>query len=197
MYKILNNPVIYSLTQKLFGFGGKRLKEQMFREILAQLPPARVLVDIGCGPSSHLFQYKMNPLGVDLSQSYIRKYCTSGHSGIVASVEALPIASGSINGVWSTGLFHHVPDNIAKKGISEMVRICSPSGYVVILDAVLPESTRRKPAAAAIRYLDRGKFMRHQIDFKNILPHRERWQVKRITYNMITRIEMLVMIFPA
>lgn len=98
------------------------------------------------------------------------------------SAVALPFSDGSFDGVWSVGLLHHLPDDMARQAVREMVRVCCPSGYIVILDAVLPDPIWRRPLAYALRRADRGKFVRRENEFKTILPPDKCFATERFTY---------------
>lgn len=92
--------------------------------------------------------------------------------------------------MWSVGLIHHVSDDIARQVIGEALRVCRPGGYAVIMDAVLPEAAWTRPMAFALRRLDRGRFMRSQEQLEDLLPERQTWTTRRVTYS-INGLELL------
>ncbi len=118
-------------------------------------------------------------------------YASADGTGVVASAAALPFATGSFDGVWSIGLFHHLSDEIAGRVVDEALRVCTPGGYAVIMDAVLPESPWRRPVAYGLRRLDRGRFMRSQSQLETLLERRGAWSTRRVTYSL-NGLELLI-----
>jgi SAM-dependent methyltransferase len=182
LFKILDHPWVYQLSQPIITMGGTIIFARRLKEILDQLPPAGSLLDVGCGPRSHLFRFGLRPFGVDVSPDYVYKYIRMGASGVAASAEALPFSSESFNGIWSIALFHHLPDPQASMTIQEFLRVCHSPGYVVIMDWVSPRHRWRRPLAAGIQRLDRGKFIRSQQEMEALLPDRHNWSIQRFTY---------------
>jgi len=194
MKEILDNPWFYELSQSLITLGGPIVISRRIKRLLSQLPPAESLLDVGCGPSSYLFRAGLRPVGVDLSSVYISRYMQVGEMGVAASAHALPFAPNSFGGIWTTYLLHHLPDSVALKTVQEFLRLCSKPGYVAILDMISPRSKWRRPLAALIHYLDRGKFIRSQEDLEALLPDRAKWSTCRIT-NSPTGLETLICLY--
>ena len=48
--------------------------------------------------------------------------------------ENLPLSDNSVDVVYSSLVFHHLPNDIKKKAIDEMYRVLKPGGQVVIAD---------------------------------------------------------------
>jgi SAM-dependent methyltransferase len=183
VYRVLDNPWLFELSQHVFAPGAVAAITGHISDIINQLPKYRVILDVGCGPSSWLNRVGLKPIGIDLSRAYVRAYCLESGPALVASADAIPFRSGSIEGVWSIGLMHHLPDNTASAAILEFMRICGSPGYVVVLDGVLPDSSWRRPVAALFRRMDRGRFMRSQTALESLLPNRADWAVRRFTYS--------------
>ena len=191
VFRLLGRPWIYRLSQLLLAPGAEKAIREKIQNLLTKLPPADRILDVGCGPSSWLWRVGLCPVGVDLSWPYVLEYTRRGANAVVASAEALPFSPQSFDEVWSIGLLHHLPDSLAGAAIRGSMRVCRSGGYVVMLDAVLPRSTWRRPMATLIRRLDRGKFMRSQGEFELLLPARDSWSVQRRTYS-VTGLEMLI-----
>lgn len=121
-------------------------------------------------------------------------YVQQGGQAVQGSGAQLPFAQESFSGVWSIGLFHHLPDATAHDVLAEAIRVCRPGGYIAILDAVLPHSRWRRPLASVIRALDRGEFMRSEEKLKSLLPFFDKWKITRLTY-AATGLEMLSFVF--
>lgn len=193
IYKLLENPTFYSFVQWAFSIGGTGMLDEMFAKTLPELSSCTSVLDVGCGPKSKFSQYDIHPTGFDLSLEYIKAFTAAENQpGCVGSIGMLPFSDKVFDAVLSFGLFHHVPDEIAAQGISEMLRVCNDHGRVIIWDAVMPKQKLLRPQAWLIRRLDRGEFVRHEKKFVKLLPDKDRWTVSRFTYNRITGVELLV-----
>jgi len=181
-YRILENPHLYRFCQQILGPGGEKdLRAEITRN-LGQLPSAELLLDVGCGPNSWLWREGLHPVGVDISFSYSQAYKGRGEPAVTASAGELPFAEGVFGAVWSIGMLHHLPDELAGMAVAEMTRVTAPGGYCMIFDAVMPRSAWLKPLAWGIRRLDRGGFMRGQDRLQGLLPGNY-WAVKRCSYS--------------
>jgi SAM-dependent methyltransferase len=197
-FRLLEKPLLYRLTQAVLAPGADHLVQGYIRELLEELPAgqhqaqcALPHIDIGCGPSSWLWQVDLRPVGVDISFAYSSQYHKYGEPATTASAEALPFASYSFEAVWSIGMLHHLNDRLFQKSIREFFRLCRPKGTIVLIDAVLPKSVLRNPIAYAIRRSDRGRYVRSQADFEKLLPDRSKWSVTRRRYSY-TGLEILI-----
>ena len=189
-YRLLERPWIYRLSQFLLSLGIDKITPRI-KQLLTELPPASRVLDVGCGPSSWLWRVGLCPVGLDLSFAYILTFSQRRGQAVTGSADVLPFLDNSFDGVWSIGLLHHLPDDLARQAVSEMLRICRPGGYIVIVDAVLPEPAWQRPVAWMIRRLDRGRFMRTQKTLESIIFQREGWVCERITYSL-TGLEGLI-----
>ena len=194
IYKILEIPYVYKVVQFILSIGGKKLIKEILSNNIGNQKYTGLMLDVGSGPSSKFADFGLDTIGLDISFEYISNLCKNHDSskGVVASIDSVPLRANSFDAVFSLGLFHHVPDNIAKCGLAEILRVCKSGGQIIIMDAVLPEKKLKRPFASIIRKLDRGKYMRRQNDFQNLLPNSEKWEIQRITYNNITKVEMLI-----
>jgi SAM-dependent methyltransferase len=184
IYHFLDNPKLYKLCASLLGPGGEKDLRNKIRHLLSMLPPARRLLDVGCGPSSWLWHENLHPIGLDVSWSYAHAFMAHGEPAVNASAEHLPFHDGSFDGVWSIGLFHHLPIQIARKAIAECVRVTAPGGYCIIFDNVFPEPIWSRPLAWLIRKMDRGRFVRRQMVLESLLGDREQWHCERFSYSL-------------
>jgi SAM-dependent methyltransferase len=164
------------------------------QEITAGQKRTGAVLDVGCGPASRLQLIDIHPVGVDLNPSYCRAYAQLGGISVQGSANALPFADRSFAAVWSIGMFHHLPPEVAHEAVREMVRVCAPGGQVAILDGVLPRRPLLRLPALLIRRADRGRFMRSQEELTALLPDSSQWQVSRFTYTL-NGLEMLAMIY--
>ena len=92
------------------------------------LPPGRVL-DLGCGVG-HSFELlaPRETVGVDLSEDALRG---QERATIVADMRALPLPSGSFDGVLSVQSLEHVPD--PERVVAEARRVLAPAGTAVFV----------------------------------------------------------------
>lgn len=182
LYRLLERPWIYGLSQRLIAFGGEPITP-LVQQMLAQMPPARRVLDIGCGPSSYLWRAGLDPIGLDLSFDYVKSFNRQGRFAVTGSAIELPFGDNTIDGVWSIGLLHHLTDDMVQLAVNQMVKVCRVGGYIVIFDGVLPEYPWKHPLAHVLRKKDRGRFMRTQSDLEYFLLPREDWVCKRIQYS--------------
>jgi SAM-dependent methyltransferase len=182
IYRLLEQPWLYRLCQGVLAAGQERYITDGVRQLLTELPPAGQVLDVGCGPASWLWKVDMRPVGLDFSLPCATAYAQSGNFGVAGSAAALPFRTAAFDSVWSFGLLHHLPNDMARLAVMEMMRVCRPTGYVVVFDAVLPESAWDRPLAYMLRRADRGKFVRRQNEFKRILPAYDSFTIRRFTF---------------
>jgi ubiquinone/menaquinone biosynthesis C-methylase UbiE len=169
LYSLLSHPSIYSLSQTILAPGAHRRLSALLSELLTEIDPGSKVLDVGCGPSSWLAPSGIRAVGSDISERYIRKYSESGQGpAVVNSADTLPFASHCFDSVWSVALIHHLPDDVAKKALTEMVRVCKPGGYVIIMDAVMPRSALANPLSYILRRLDRGRYVRQETELLDL-----------------------------
>jgi len=191
---LLEQPLVYRLSQLLLAPGDQGILTQRIAGLARTLPDAQRLLDVGCGPRSWLWRIGLHPIGLDISQSYTVNFHGQSKPTVRASAAALPFASNSLNGVWSIGLLHHLPDLLAVATIEEMVRVCAFGGYVVIFDAVLPDPPLARPVAYFLRRIDRGRFVRREEELRSLISSFVPFTVERITYSH-TGLEALCMVY--
>lgn len=192
IYGLLDFPWVFRLQRMLLAPGQDRAFVRKIAGLQRQLPAARSVLDVGCGPASWLFGVGEHPVGLDLSVSYVQEYVRRGERAAVGSAAALPFRSAQFDGVWSIGLLHHLPDDIAAAVVREMLRVCRPPGYVVVLDAVMPRQAWRRPLAYVLRRLDRGRFVRSESALRSLFPPQFIWHPDRFTF-AATGLEALVL----
>ncbi len=191
IYDVLEVPWVYRFVQSVATLGAKTSTRREVEGLLARLPRAADVLDVGCGPSSRLWNSGLDPVGVDVSPRYVEEFKKRGRDAKVGPADNLPFASGSFDSAWTFGLLHHLDDSQANRCLAEMIRVVRPGGSLIVFDAVLPEPAWRRPLAWALRRLDRGNFMRHEQDLVALFPHRDQWHFKRRTYTL-TGLERLV-----
>lgn len=182
IYRVFDNPYCYQVAQTLLAPGSRRNILRYIENLTKQIPLTGKVLDVGCGPTSWLQSFDCQPFGLDLTHEYSRALARSGGVAITASADFLPFFDNIFQSVWSIGMLHHLPEQIARASINEMCRVCAWGGNVVILDAVLPNHAWGNPLAWLIRKMDRGNFMRTQTMLNSLLTQPYLWKTSRITY---------------
>lgn len=127
-------------------------------------------LDIGCGPRSMAAGVLPGRIvGVDVERAVLRDDPASGVQGVCASAAALPFAAQSFDGVVCFGLLHHLDDGEVRRALAEMRRVARPGATVLVFDAVRPRPPWRRPLAALLRALDRGRHLRTETALRRLL----------------------------
>ena len=184
----------YRLVQRLAAPGASRALRAMIVRWLARHPPPGHCLDVGCGPESWLRCVGVQASGVDLSPEFVAEFRRRGGEAVVGGATALPFADGAFDSVWCFGLLHHLADDAARRAVAEMQRVTRAGGCTVVFDAVLPRSAWRRPVAALLRRLDRGRWMRSEAALTSLLTPRAEWECGRLTYSL-TGLEGLLATF--
>ena len=102
----------------------------------ALLPPGAKVADIGCGPGHHaalLRERGLHAYGFDLS---LEMLSARGVPGVAqADMRALPLASGSLDAVWSAAAMLHVPRPDVPLALTEFARVLRPGGHLLLIVA--------------------------------------------------------------
>lgn len=179
--RLLGRPHCYRLVQALLAPGtGSVLARR-----LAARPSVRSglrCLDVGCGPASWLWRVGAKPIGLDCSLQSAAAFRRRGGVAVAASADALPFRDHRFDLVYSFGLLHHLDEETARRAVREMIRVTSPEGETIVVDAVRPERAWRRPVAWALRRLDRGGWVRSQAGIEALLPDRAEWSCERFAY---------------
>ena len=104
--------------------------------IAALLPPGARVADVGCGPGHHTELLRGRGLrvaGFDLS---LQMLSARGVPEVVqADMRALPLASSSLDAVWSAAAMLHVPRPDVPGALAEFSRVLRPGGHLVLIVA--------------------------------------------------------------
>jgi ubiquinone/menaquinone biosynthesis C-methylase UbiE len=185
IYRVLEIPLVYRMAQAVLAPGMDRIVTEHLSRTFAQMPPPVTILDVGCGPSSFLWNFGMKPVGLDLCHAYTKKFRDAGNLSVTASAAILPFPADSFDLVFSSSLLHHLPDAMARETIGEIVRITRPGGQAVLFDPVLPKAAWRRPQAWALCKLDRGKFIRSQGDYESSILGAREWKTTRFTHSYL------------
>ena len=110
IYRVLEIPFVYRMSQAILAPGHVRIISQHLSRALAQVPAPATVLDVGCGPSSFLWNLGMKPVGLDLCHAYTKKFHDAGNLSVTASAAVLPFPADSFDLVFSMDLLHHLPD---------------------------------------------------------------------------------------
>jgi len=179
IYRILDIPWVYRLTQLILAPGKAEVVAARIRDALPRAAQASEVLDIGCGPTSSFATVGVFPIGLDISTSYAQAYTRAGGVAAVGRADCFPFAPASFLAVCSVGLFHHMPDQEVHTCLREMLSCTKIGGQVIILDGVLPRFKWRRPLAYLIRRGDRGGFMRSEEALRALLPAEKTWNIVR------------------
>jgi SAM-dependent methyltransferase len=110
------------------------VRERFIEAVRAGDQRAPVL-EVGTGPGRDalaLVDAGLDVLGVDLSSGHAVRAAARGLTIAIASVRALPFATGSIGALWSMSTLMHVPDLAIDAAMREVARVLVPGATVAI-----------------------------------------------------------------
>lgn len=127
------------------------LQSGVFGQLRRVLQPEAVVLDVGCA-SGVRWLGNFHTVGVDLSFGSVRKTSAFYQLSVQASADKLPIASESVDVVYSSYFFEHVPPESKPQVLAELFRVMRPGAYCVVLFDVLSDgpfgrAARRDPGA--------------------------------------------------
>lgn len=117
------------------------VQEHIVRVSLQEASSPHTLLDVGCGTGRLLERlrraYPTSKLvGVDAAEGMVK--AAARRPGVLASVvtaEALPIAPGSVDLLFTTMSFHHWADQ--RRGLAEAQRVLAPGGRLLLADGIV------------------------------------------------------------
>ena len=141
----------YDIFTRLMGFGTNARNSRMVIE-LANVKPGESVLDVACGTGNLTLTARTyagasgKVHGIDASPEMIeaaRKKAAAAGTGVVFDVglaEKLAFPDGSFDVVISRLAMHHLPDEVKRAALAEMLRVLKPGGRVLIADFVQPTS---------------------------------------------------------
>lgn len=132
---------VYDFVCSFLGFG-KKFREKVLSRV--RIKSENVILDVGCGTGSFFSVLKEKypnvcAIGIDVDSKILKiaRKKLDKFSGITltrAEGESLPIRENSVDFVFSTLVFHHMPDDIKRKAIYEIYRVLKQDGKLIIAD---------------------------------------------------------------
>ena len=131
------------------------------------------ILDVGCGTGKYAI-FSCKYFGIDSNEDYIN-YAKKYHQGTFLKMDGtdLKFSDNTFDFVVNISTLHHVSDNVTKKMIVEMKRVCKKDGYIYIVDAVYPKNL----LGYILFKLDRGRYRRKFKELKNLVL-KDNFQVK-------------------
>jgi len=97
-----------------------------------------LILEVGCGTGEdavYVQKASNNIIGVDISNTALKKFKANGFEGILANTETLPFPDGLFDYIMCSGLLHHlVGQGDLIHYLNEFVRVTKPGGYVIALE---------------------------------------------------------------
>ncbi len=140
-----------------------------------ELRSGQAVLDVGCGTGTLAIEAAARVgaagrvAGIDPAPRQIaRAQSKARRAGLsldfrVAVIEALPFPEGAFDVVTSTLMMHHLPGELKRRGLSEIVRVLRPGGRLVVADFTRrpePDVTSTHPAAGETDIHDQPELMR-------------------------------------
>jgi ubiquinone/menaquinone biosynthesis C-methylase UbiE len=95
-----------------------------------RVPPARRLLELGCGPEPA----RGTCIGIDLDEDTARAAAATGVPCIAADARRLPLADRTVDGVLARGVLHHILN--LEIVLGEVRRVLEPGGFLLAIDAL-------------------------------------------------------------
>lgn len=192
IYRILNAPFLYELTQNLFWRKGKRL--EFIKNEISLLPGSKIL-DIGCGTgllykTINKHNIDIDYVGLDLNPSYI-EFATNQYPKAKFFCSDVANLSQIINEKFDViiilNVLHHLDDVLADNLLCECKQYLRENGRLLTLDPV------RTQRASLIERLmiesDRGQHIRNAEEYYALAKK----SFKRVKQKLKTRFLKLPM----
>lgn len=168
-HKILENPSVYDLAQKLLG------SDRVFKAVkdvvaikLKNISYNNVL-EVGCGTYLPGDYFTGKYVGIDINKKYIRKARAEGKGFFgVADAAALPFGSKTFDLIFTLGVLHHLDVSSRINMLSEMWRVCKTGGCLLLVDGLVPDN-KFNVIGYILAKLDRGSYKVKCDEFKEFI----------------------------
>lgn len=151
----------YDFHTRLLGLGANGSNSRMVIE-LANIQPGDTVLDVGCGTGNLTLtaQPYAGPggkvYGIDASPEMIevakKKAARSGQEVVfeVGLIEKLAFPEATFDVVINRLVIHHLPDDLKRRGFTEILRVLKPGGHLLIADFKPPTNPVLKHIASAL-----------------------------------------------
>lgn len=118
---------------------------------LAGVRAGQAVLDVGCGTGTLAIEAAARVgaagrvAGIDPAPRQLaRARAKARRAGLSIDfrsgvIEAIPFPDGSFDAVTSTLMMHHLPEDLRRQGLSEMLRVLEPGGRLVVADFTGPD----------------------------------------------------------
>ena len=141
----------YDLMTGLMGLGVKGANSRMVIE-LAGIKPGEKVLDVGCGTGNLTLAAKLSAgpggevHGIDAAPEMIavaRRKAQRTHLDVtfdVGLIEQIPFPDATFDAVINRLMMHHLPEDLKRAGLAEILRVLKPGGRLLIADFTPPSN---------------------------------------------------------
>lgn len=169
LYKILDHPGIFNLSQKILSFG-RTASLAYIADFLIKNSQGKIL-DLGCGTGRYSGLFREDYVALDINLEYLRYARSRVGKFICADSQYLPFKAGIFNTVFCVGFFHHISPSITQVILEEIVRVTCPGSRILIVDFFYPDN-KIDLLGKLVSMFDRGKYVRRRLAFTQELSFR-------------------------
>jgi ubiquinone/menaquinone biosynthesis C-methylase UbiE len=135
---------VWTFDTFLVGGTIRQLRQRVLE--LAQLCRGQAVLDVGCGTgtlaiaAAVLVGQDGEVAGIDPAPRQIgRAQSKARRAGVHVDfrpgvIEGIPYPDQSFDAVTSTLMMHHLPSDLKRKGLAEIIRVLKPGGRIVVAD---------------------------------------------------------------
>lgn len=167
---ILSNPFIYDALQNIMG--AHKVRTELVEKFIKPTSAIRIL-DIGCGTAEILNYLPEDVIysGYDISSEYIavakKQYGARGNFTCAYFDQDEAQKQAPFDIVLILGALHHLDDDVAKKMMSLVVNVLSPSGRLITIDPCYQKD--QNPIARFLISKDRGQNVRYENQYLTLI----------------------------
>ena len=135
----------YDFFSRLVGLGVNQANSRIVVE-MARIKPGDKVLDVGCGTGNLTLTARKyagptgSVTGIDASPEMIAKarrnvlYAGLEAAFEVGLIEKIPYPAASFDVVINRLMIHHLPDDLKRQGLAEILRVLKPGGLLFIAD---------------------------------------------------------------
>jgi SAM-dependent methyltransferase len=167
LHRLLEKPLIFELQQKLCNNYSAIAEE--FSDILGQ--GGKRIIDIGCSTGAcarTIIDMRMNDyVGIDIEPRYTEAAAGWSSHGQFQAVDArsMPFQDDSFDLAMFIGIMHHMDDKLVMDCLSEVSRVLTPQGRVIIAEPVFTPGRR---LSTLLLSMDRGHNIRDESGYRSL-----------------------------